>query len=134
MARKIVTHNDLEVYRRAFEASMKIFDLSKLFPREEMYSMTDQMRRCSRSIATNLGEAWRRRRYEKAFVSKLNEVEGEIAETQVWLEYAVRCEYMARDEAANLYAEYNRVMATVVGMINHPEKWVIGRERKNGKK
>ena len=111
---------------------MRIFELSKLFPREEMYSMTDQMRRCSRSIATNLGEAWRRRRYEKAFISKLNEVEGEIAETQVWLEYAVRCEYMERVEAAQLYSEYNGVMATVVGMINHPEKWVIGRGSSSG--
>jgi four helix bundle protein len=133
MARKILTHNDLDVYRRAFEASMRIFELSKQFPREEMYSMTDQMRRCSRSIATNLGEAWRKRRYEKAFVSKLNEVECEVAETQVWLEYAVRCGYMAREDAANLYAEYNAVMATVVGMINHPETWVFRRDGKSGK-
>jgi four helix bundle protein len=96
--------------------------------------MTDQIRRSSRSVTTNIGEAWRRRRYEKAFVSKLNEVEAEMAETQSWLEFSVHCGYVARKEAAELYSAYNRMMATVVGMINNADKWVLGGERKSTRK
>jgi four helix bundle protein len=125
MSSKIVTHTDLEVFQKAFEASMRIMELSRGFPREELYSLTDQIRRSSRSIAGNLAEAWRNRRYEKAFLSKLNECEGEAAETQVWLQYCVRCGYMAREQGAELYEEYNAILRTIVGMINHPETWVI---------
>jgi four helix bundle protein len=83
MGSKIRTHRDLEVYRKAFDAAMQIFELSKAFPREEIYSLTDQIRRSSRSLCANLAEAWRKRRYEKAFVSKLSDAESEAAETQV---------------------------------------------------
>jgi hypothetical protein len=74
---RIRTHRDLDVYQRAFEAAMEIFELTKMFPREEVFSLTDQIRRSSRSVCANLGEAWRRRRYEAAFVSKLNDSEAE---------------------------------------------------------
>jgi four helix bundle protein len=91
MTKKIRTHRDLVVYQKGFTASMQIFELSKKFPKEEVYSLTDQIRRFSRSVCANLTEAWRKRRYEKAFISKLSESESEAAETQVWLEFAVEC-------------------------------------------
>lgn len=127
MAKKIRTHRDLAVYEKAFAASMQIFELSKQFPKEEVYSLTDQIRRSSRSVCANLAEAWRKRRYEKAFISKLSDSESEAAETQVWLEFAVECNYIERDKAATLYQTYNEILGTLVGMINHPETWVIGK-------
>jgi four helix bundle protein len=123
---KIRTHRELESYRKAFDAAMQIFDLSKSFPREETYSLTDQIRRSSRSVCANLAEAWRKRRYEKAFVAKLSDAESEAAETQVWLEFAVRCEYLSRDGAKLLYQTYDEVLKLLVSMINRPEIWVIG--------
>jgi len=126
MAQKIRSHRDLEVYELAFETAMEIFELSKAFPKEEQYSLTDQIRRSSRSVCTNLAEGWRKRRYEAAFVSKLNDAEGEAAETQVWLEFAVRCGYLARDAGRRLYATYDTILGKLVNMIQHPQDWVIG--------
>ncbi len=125
MNKKIQNHRDLMVYQKAFEAAMKIFEASKAFPKEERYALTDQVRRSSRSVCSNLAEAWRKRRYEAAFISKLADVEGEAAETQVWLEFAVKCGYMTRAEAATLYKTYSEIIGTVVGMITHPETWII---------
>ena len=125
MGKKIVTHHDLEVYQKAMKAAMEIFELSKSFPKEEIYSLTDQIRRSSRSVCTNMAEAWRKRRYEKAFVSKLSDSEGESAETQTWLEFSVRCGYMTRENARSLYFTYDEILRTLVGMINHPETWII---------
>lgn len=122
---KVRTHSDLDVYRKAFDAAMQIFELSKGFPKEERYSLTDQIRRSSRSVCANLAEAWRKRRYEAAFKSKLSDAETEAAETQVWLEFAVKCNYLNRDEAAGLYKTYDEVIATLVGMINHSNTWVL---------
>ncbi|HEX8196634.1 MAG TPA: four helix bundle protein [Pyrinomonadaceae bacterium] len=85
MSVKIIRHQDLDVYRKAFDASMQIFELSKDFPKEETYSLTDQVRRSSRSVCANIAEAWRKRRYQAAFISKLNDCEAEAAETQTWL-------------------------------------------------
>lgn len=126
MAKKIITHLDLDVYRVAFEVAMTIFAESKKFPKEERYSLVDQIRRASRSVCANLAEAWRRRRYEGAFLNKLNEVEAEAAEAQVWIEFAVQCDYLDRSKARDLYRQYDRILRTIVGMINHPETWVIG--------
>jgi four helix bundle protein len=125
MPKKISVHRDLEVYKKAFDAAMQIFDLSKSFPKEETYSLTDQIRRSSRSVCANLAEAWRKRRYEKAFISKLSDSESEAAETQVWLEFATKCGYMQRDHAAGLYKTYDGVIGTFIGMINHPEAWIL---------
>lgn len=125
MAAKIENHTDLLVYQKAFEAAMKVFDLSKSFPKEEKYSLVDQVRRSSRSVCSNLAEAWRKRRYEGAFISKLSDAEDEAAETQVWLEFAVKGEYMTREQATDLYKAYTAIIRTLVGMINHPETWVI---------
>ena len=104
---------------------MRLFEMSKGFPREEVYSLTDQVRRSSRSVCANLAEAWRKRRYEKAFVSKLSDAESEAAETQVWIEFAVRCKYLEKSTAAPVYEEYDAVIRMIVAMINNPETWLI---------
>lgn len=85
----IQNHEELEVYQLALEAAMRIFQVSRNFPREEIYSLTDQMRRSSRSVCANIAEAWRKRRYEALFVNKLNDAEAEAAETQTWICYAM---------------------------------------------
>jgi four helix bundle protein len=124
VAEKVVrVHRDLEVYRRAFDAAMEIFELSRRFPKHEVYSLTDQIRRSSRSVCANLAEAWRKRRYPAAFVSKLSDAEAEAAETQVWLHFAVSCGYLDRDTGLALYRSYNRILASVVGMIKHSDAW-----------
>jgi four helix bundle protein len=125
MSKRATTHRDLDVYRRAFEAAMAIFELSKLFPVEERYSLTDQIRRTSRSVCSNTAEAWRKRRYQASFISKLSDAEGEAAETQVWLEFAVRCGYMEAAKGRELYRTYNTILRTLVGMINHPDTWIL---------
>jgi len=125
MADRIVSHRDLEVYQKAFQAAMQLFELSNLFPKEEKYALTHQMRRSSRSVCANLAEAWRKRRYQAAFISKLSDSEGEAAETQTWIEFAVHCGYMTRNDGNTLYRTYEEVLSTLVGMINHPESWVI---------
>jgi four helix bundle protein len=132
MAGKNITHHDLDVYQRAFAAAKEIFILSSQFPTEEKYALTDQIRRSSRSVCANLAEAWRKRRYEKAFISKLSDVEGEAAETQVWLEFAVKCDYLNRDKIAALYQAYDDILHTIVGMINHPQSWILPDKKKKG--
>ena len=104
---------------------MTIFETTKLFPREEMYSLTDQIRRSSRSVCANISEAWRKRRYEAAFISKLSDAETEAAETQVWIEFAVKCGYLARPEGTALYKTYDAILGTLVGMQNHTETWIL---------
>jgi four helix bundle protein len=104
---------------------MRLFEISKSFPVEERYSLTDQMRRSSRSVCSNIAEAWRKRRYEAAWVSKLSDAEGEAAETQVWIQFAVESRYMDRGVAAEIYREYDEVIAMLVDMMNHPKDWVL---------
>ena len=104
---------------------MEIYELSKSFPKAEAYSLTDQIRRSSRSVSGQIAEGWRRRKYEAAFVNKMNEAEGEAAETQVWLEYAVACGYLIREEAAKLHRSYDRIIGKLVNMGNQPEKWIL---------
>ena len=125
MKMRIRTHRDLEVFQRAFDLAMKIFELSKSFPKDETYSLTDQIRRSSRSVCANMAEARRKRRYEAAFVAKLSDAETEAAETQVWIEFAVRCGYWNRTEARELYRNYDQVLRTIVGMINNTATWII---------
>ncbi|WP_445634685.1 S23 ribosomal protein [Nostoc sp. DSM 114161] len=121
----IKNHRDLEVYKMAFEAAMQIFELSKKFPVEERYSLTDQIRRSSRSVCANLAEAWRKRRYEAAFVAKLSDSETEAAETQTWIEFAVKCGYLDREVALELYQTYNQILGKLVNLIAHSSTWVI---------
>jgi four helix bundle protein len=119
-------HTDLEVYQRAFAAAMRIFELTKNFPKEERYSLTGQIRRSSRSVCANIGEAWRKRRYPAAWISKLGDSEGEATETQVWLQFSVECRYLSRDIGAGLYTEYDAILGMLVVMITHPEEWCFG--------
>lgn len=109
----------------AFDAAMTIFELSKKFPVEEKYSLTDQIRRSSRSVCANMAEAWRKRRYEAAFVAKLNDSEAEVAETQTWLKFAVKCNYLDAEIARKIYGTYNRVIAILVTIINNPSPWLL---------
>ena len=122
---KLRTHRDLDVYQLSFEAGMEIFELSKNFPKEEKYSLTDQIRRSSRSVSGNIAEAWRHRRYPKSFISKLSFSEGEAAETQVWLDYALACQYIEKNIHQELYTKYDHIIGKLVNMINKPENWTI---------
>jgi len=108
------------------DAAMLVFELSKKFPPEERYSLTDQIRRASRSVATNIAEGWRKRRYPAAFVSKLNDAESEAAETQTWVEFALRCGFLNAKHAADLDQRYEEILKQLVMMISHPEQWSIG--------
>ncbi len=118
-------YRELEVYQVAMDAAMTIFALSKEFPVEERYSLTDQVRRSSRSVCANIAEAWRKRRYPNAFVSKLSDAEAEAAETLVWLELTVRCGYLDRVRAYELEQNYERIVGKLVNMISHPDQWTI---------
>ena len=100
---KIQKHTDLDVYRKAFDTAMDVFELSKAFPKEETYSLTDQIRRSSRSVCQTWQRLGGKRRYEAAFVAKLSDAESEAAETQVWIEFAVKCCYLDQDRATQLY-------------------------------
>jgi four helix bundle protein len=113
----------------AFDGAMSIFEASKRFPREETYSLTDQIRRSSRSVCGNIAEAWRKRRYEAAFVSKLNDAESEAAETQTWIQFAVKCEYWRPEMARELYRTYDRVIGKLVRMIVNPRPWLLERRK-----
>ena len=124
MGEKILRHQDLLVYKKAIEAAMEIFEVSKSFPKKETYSLTDQIRRSSRSVPANLAEAWRKRRYKAAFISKLSDSEGEAAETQTWLEVSVRCNYVTRERAKTLFIVYDEIISMIVAMQNNPEKWL----------
>lgn len=122
---KIKTHEDLRVYQTAFDAAIKIFELSRKFPIEERYSLTDQIRRSSRSVCANLAEAWRKRRYQSAFIAKLSDSEAEAAEVQVWLKFAVKCGYLDIEQGRQLYAQYNQILASLVTMIKDPKNWLL---------
>ena len=130
VSERIVSHDQLDVYKKAFETARIIFELSTKFPKEETYSLTDQICRSSRSVCANLAEAWRKRRYEAAFISKLNDVEAEAAETQTWLEFALACGYLKKQEGSDLSSVYDGVIRTVVGMINHADSWILPSGRK----
>jgi len=106
LAEKIKSVRDLEVYKIAFAAAMEIYQISKSFPPDEKYSMTDQIRRASRSICSNLAEAWRKRRYPAVFVNKLTDAQQEASETQTWLDFCLACKYIDPKKFEKLDAEY----------------------------
>lgn len=125
MSESIRHFRELRVYQSGMEALLEIFRLSADFPREEKFSLTDQIRRSSRSICANIAEAWRKRRYPLAFVSKLNDAEGEAAETQVWLEVARKCGYLPQADFDHLDASYESILGMLVKMASEPSKWTI---------
>ena len=125
-ARKPIRHfRDLDVYQNALATGLRVYELTKRFPVEERYALTDQIRRSSRSVCANIAEAWRKRRYEAAFIAKLSDAEGEAAETQVHLEFAFRHGYISQEEFFNADDAYEKIIGQLVKMIDEPEKWVI---------
>jgi four helix bundle protein len=122
---KIRSYKDLMVYQMAMDAAMRIFQLTKEFPREERYSLVDQIRRSSRSICTNIAEAWRRRRYKAAFVSKLNDAESEAEETRVWIEFCLTCEYLDTSTVKDFDDTYDHTIGKLVCMIKDPDSRVL---------
>ena len=125
MAERINSYKDLRVYQKSIDLAMEIFQLTKSFPIEEKYSLVDQIRRSSRSVCTNIAEAWRKRRYRAAFIAKLSDSETEACETQVWIEFSLRCEYIDIEKARFFDEEYNQVLAQIVLMIDGADKWLI---------
>jgi four helix bundle protein len=123
--KKIQYHGEIDTYKLSVQAAMEIYELSKSFPEEEKYSLTDQIRKSSRSVSAQIAEGWRRRKYRGAFVNKMNEAEGEAAETQVWLEYSVKCKYMSREDGADLHKKYDEIIGKLSNMGNHPEQWCL---------
>lgn len=122
---KIRSHKELDVYKMAFNSALEIFELTRSFPKEETYSLTDQIRRSSRSVCANLAEAFRKRRYPKNFVSKLSDCEAEAAETQVWLDFSVECRYIEQSIYEDLFKKYDFIIGKLVNMARSPEKWSI---------
>lgn len=114
---------DLIVYQLSYKLSIEIFELTKSFPEEEKYSLTDQIRRSSRSVPTNISEAWSRRRYPKSFISKLVDADGEASETTVWLDYSKDFKYTTIEIHNYFIDKYNEVSKMLNSMINSPEKF-----------
>ena len=113
---KIRDHRKLDVYKLAFKCAMEIFEISKSFPKEEIYSLTDQIRRSSRSVCANISEAFRKRRYPKSFIAKLVDSEGEGAETQTWLQFASECKYMEKNVTNQLSGEYDNIIGKLLNV------------------
>jgi four helix bundle protein len=120
---KIRSHEELDVYQLAFASAMTIFKLTSLFPKEERYGLTNQIRRSSRSVCANIAEAFRKRRYPAYFIAKLIDSEGEAAETLVWLQFAKECSYLHNQDHEQLIDTYNRIIKIIVAMSLHPERW-----------
>jgi len=126
MAQGLVkTYRELNVYQAAFGAAMEIFEVSKRFPIEERYSLTDQIRRSSRSVCANLGEAWRKRRYQAAFIAKLTDCQSEATETQIWLEFAINCHYLDVEVGRRLSERYDQILGQLVNMVKSASHWTV---------
>lgn len=121
----IRTFRDLFVYKNAMALAMEVFTVTQKFPTIERYSLIDQIRRSSRSVCANLAEAWRKRRYKAAFIAKLSDAESEASETQVWIEIANRCHYIDDRLTSELDDRCDHIIAQLVRVIDHPEKWII---------
>jgi four helix bundle protein len=114
---------DFLAYKKSFALAMKIFELSKPFPKEEKYSLTDQIRRSSRSVSANIAESYRKRRYPKNFISKLTDSDAENSETQTWLEFALACAYINQAIFDDLHKDSEEVGKLINYMINNPGKF-----------
>ncbi|MGG5485393.1 four helix bundle protein [Gaetbulibacter jejuensis] len=115
----------LKAYQKAFELSMNIFEISKSFPKEETYSLTDQIRRSSRSVCANISEAYRKRRYVKHFISKLTDADGENSETSTWLDFALKCEYISFEDHSKSIEKNKEIGKLINYMINNPGKFGV---------
>lgn len=117
-------HKSLRVYQLAYELAMEIFHVSKTFPNEERYSLTDQIRRSSRAVAANIAEGYRKRQYPKMFVNKMSDSDGEVAETQTWLDFSLDCGYVSGENHKSLFSRYESVGGMLGNMIQHQEKFL----------
>jgi len=122
---KIKSHRQLIVWQKAMDVAMAVFEVTYGFPSDERFNLTQQILRSSRSVPANISETWRKRRYSAAFISKLNDAEGEAAETQTHLELALRCKYLASEEASRLDHIYEEIISILATMANHPDKWCL---------
>ena len=120
---QINSFRDLILYQKAYVVSMEIFFLTKKYPKEEKYSLTDQIRRSSRSVCANVSESWAKRRYKKVFVNKLTDSLGEEFETETWLKYSLDCGYINKTEYKNLTKKYEEVRKMLIAIINNPDKF-----------
>lgn len=125
MGELVRNYKDLKAYQAAMEAAMEIFHITKSFPSEEKYSMVDQMRRSSRSVCANIAEAWRKRRYKAAFIAKSSDAESEATETQVWIEFSKRCNYLNDEICVKLNEVYDIIIGQLVRMIEEADRWQI---------
>jgi len=119
----IRSYRDLLVYQKASEQAMRVFEVTKGFPKAEQYSLTDQIRRSSRSVCTNIGEAWRKRRYPAHFVSKLTHADAEATETMIWLDFSLQCGYVSSAVHSQFSSEYEQIGKMLGAMISAPEKF-----------
>ena len=126
----IRSFKELRVWQNAMDAAMAVYEQSKTFPPTERYALTDQFRRATRSVAANIAEAWRKRRYAAAFVSQLNAAEGEAAEAQCWVEICRRCGYLRPEQVVELDERFMQILGQPVRMIENPADWVVGRHRR----
>lgn len=117
-------HKGLKVFQLSYQLAMEIFHLTKTFPKEEVYSLTDQIRRSSRSVPANIAEAYRKRIYPKNFISKLSDADGETSETQVWLEFSRDCNYISAEKCHELLIRYEEVGKMLGGMMANPERFL----------
>jgi four helix bundle protein len=117
-------HRDLKVFQLSYKLAMEIFNLSRAFPHEEIYSLTNQIRRSSRSVSANLAEGFRKRRYPNMFINKLTDCDGEATETQVWIDFALDCGYLSQENHDRLTAGYEEVGRMLSSMIANPEKFL----------
>ncbi len=125
ISRRINSEKDLEVYQKAYSLAMQIFEISKHWPPEEKYSLTDQIRRSSRSVCTNIREAWAKRRYQAHFISKLTDADGENSETDSWLDFARDCHYINETEHKKMAGESESIGAMIGAMIINPDSFLI---------
>ena len=123
MSERIETFRDLHVHQSAFRLQQNIYRLTKRFPKEECYSLTDQIRRSSRSIGANISESWQKRRYTNHFISKLTDADGELAETEHWIETSLACKYITSEEHKNLFDQCRYIGKMLGKMIKEPNKW-----------
>jgi len=114
----------LKVFQKSYNLAMEIFDLTKTFPKEERYSLTDQIRRASRSVSVNIAEGYRKRRYPKHFTSKITDADAECSETIVWLDFSFNCNYISEKKKNELQHEYQEVGRMLGGMANNPDKFL----------
>ena len=118
------TYRDLEVFKKAYQLAMDIFEVSKSFPKEEKYSLTDQVRRSSRSVCVNFGEAYRRRKYPAHFVSKLTDADAENTETEIWIKFTFDCKYIDEIKFEDFKSRCAEVGKMLGYMINNPGKYL----------